>query len=82
MMKRLFKRFRDGKGGVTSIEYALLAGVMGTGVALSLDYVSSEFKTRFQPVECTWEVSEADVETKQQRCIGAKGWKARRPARQ
>ncbi len=77
-----FRAFRDHDGGVTSIEYALLAGVMGTGVLMSMNYVADELTSYAQLDGCVWEMPEDNGKTTAEDgptlCIGAPGWSPRR----
>ncbi|MEL7542648.1 MAG: hypothetical protein AAGJ70_02615 [Pseudomonadota bacterium] len=80
-MFRLPKSFARNKSGMTTIEYALLAGVMGTGVLVSLNYVADEMTAAFQPEGCTWEQPDPSVEDGPVACIGSEHWSPRRAKR-
>jgi len=77
-MRKFSRFFRRDTSGMTTIEYALLAGVMGTGVLMSINYVADELTAMIQPEGCTWVAPEEGAEDQAQRCIGAPGWTPRR----
>jgi pilus assembly protein Flp/PilA len=46
-MKSLFARFLTDESGATAIEYALIAGIVGVGIAAILPGVRDEINTTF-----------------------------------
>ena len=76
-----FNFFRRNQSGVTSIEYALMAGVIGTGIAVSATYVLDEFEALVASQGCTWVTAEVDENGDHgpQRCVfGTSGQDARK----
>ena len=80
-MTKFLKHFGRDSRGVTSIEYGLIAGVMGVGVLMSINYVADELTAMVQPKDCTWEKIAPEAEEQSVACIGSKGWSARRARR-
>lgn len=83
-----FRHFKKHDGGMTSIEYTLVAAIMGTGVLMSLNYIADELTAIVQPEGCTWvqpeESDKSSAEDGPTLCIGAPGWAPRiatRPSR-
>ncbi|MEL6289559.1 MAG: Flp family type IVb pilin [Pseudomonadota bacterium] len=80
-MVRFLKAFRRNRSGMTSIEYAIIAGIMGTGVLVSLNYVADEMTAAFQPKGCTWDAPDPAAEDDHVACIGSEHWTPRRAQR-
>lgn len=66
---------------MTSIEYGLVAGVMGMGVLMSMNYVADELTAMVQPKDCTWEKIDPEAEEQSVACIGSESWSPRRAKR-
>ena len=78
-----FKSFRRDRRGMTSIEYALMAGVMSTGVALSANYLVDEMSSFVsRQGGCAMQSDEPgeNGDDGVQRCVygAGGGWTARR----
>ena len=67
-MTPLFQKFRRDSAGATMIEYGLMAAVMGTGVALSLNYLSSEFDSMMRTHVCAEKPGFVFADKKKYRC--------------
>ncbi|MGI9407252.1 MAG: Flp family type IVb pilin [Hyphomicrobiaceae bacterium] len=73
-MKHVLRRFRSNKSGVTSIEYAVLVATVGTGIAISANYVTSEFKSLIPSHSCTWDDPDAQADDERTECVSVGGW--------
>ena len=91
-MVGLLRKLRRNTTGMTTIEYGLLAGIMGTGIAVSMNYVTNEFSSFVSThVGCNWEDSDSRQASASEdanassgaKCVMAdgSGWSARRPAK-